>query len=566
MAEILKFKQSERWYIEQSEYWSKRGDSFKSLLYARQACECGGISARLRLASALHETGNYARAAEIYVKFIGEGHVTAEIYAGLIKCLADMSRYRSAAYFIRDAKARGLFPKLRGDKLAGRADFNKALTEIGKQFPDLPREYAGDDDEFKRLLYVIRRGDLNIDETLLPDLYLGESDNAASEVLFKAASVITPDKLNDQLATKLLAACEEGLSGGDYPRQDILATKVVALVALGRIEDAEIAAEDLMSLELPDNDADLVKCAVAMMAVEYHDGAVDYLEELSNDVFEENLVYLNALANLNAGDKDRAKELFSEVLVINPHNVPAKYWCDLLVKDDAAAEYHLYLPSDTEFDMRDSIDRMLSDAREAGGKTGERREMRDLLAYELRGADSEYAAFVGKSLAVLGIYRSVLRDYLLDPEGRLSLKREIIADMLTRDYKTPVTAFLFGIKRVCVMRDFYGMGSSDGLIRAYVSALAAFAVFAGDYGKLDEVFDKIYPYLAEMDIASLRDAENVAATLVLFGGLAEAATPKDAASLFGEADARGVGKLCEAVENNFSDVRRPKRGSHKRRK
>ena len=567
MAEILKFKQSERWYIEQSEYWSKRGDSFKSLLYARQACEGGGISARLRLAAALYETGNFTCAAEVYIKFLGEGHASAEIYAGLIKCLAEMSRYRSAAFFMREAKSLGLMPKLRCDKLASRADFYKALAEIKKQFPDIKREFDGEEDaEFKRLLYVIRRGDFNLDETLLPDLYLSDSDNAASEILFKAASIITPDKLNDQLATKLLAACEEGMKGSEYPRQDIVATKIVSLTALGRVEEAEIAAEDLMSLELPDSDADLLKCAIAMIAIEYHDGAVDYLEELTNDVFEENLVYLNAVANLNAGDKDRAKELFSEVLVINPHNVSAKYYCDLLVRSDALADYDMYLPDNAEFDVREKIDAMLEAARQAGGKIGERREMRELLAYALRCDDPDYALYVGRNLAALGIYRGVLRDYLLDAEGRLTLKREIIAEMLTKDYKTPVTAFLFGIGRICVMRDFYGMGSSDGLIRAYVSALAAFAVFGGGHGALEEVFDKAYPYLSAIEINTTAAAENVAAALVLYGGLADAGTPKDAAAMFGEAETREVVKLCDALEFHCSDLHRPKRSAQKRRK
>ena len=566
MAEILKFKRSERWYIEQSEYWSKRGDSFKSLLYARQACECGGISARLRLAAALYETGNYTRAAEVYIKFLGEGHSTAEIYAGLIKCLADMSRFRSAAFFIREAKALGLIPKLR-DKIACRADFNKALAEIKKQFPNLKREFDSEEDaEFKRLLYVIRRGDFNLDETLLPDLYLCESDNAASEILFKAASIITPDKLNAQLSTKLLAACDEGMKGSDFPRQDIIATKIVSLVSLGRLEEAEIAAEDLMSLELPDNDVDLLKCAIAMMVIEYHDGAVDYLEELTNDVFEENLVYLNAIANLNAGDKDRAKELFSEVLVINPHNVGAKYYCDLLIRSDTVSDYDMYLPDEVETEVRVKIENMFETAREAGGKMSEHRDMRELLAYELRSADPDYASYVGNSLAVLGIYRGVLRDYLLDAECRLTVKREIIANMLSVDYKTPVTAYLFGIKRICVMRDFYGLGTSDGLIRAYVSALAAFAVFGSGDGSLEEVFDKAYPYLSALSINTIADAENVAAALALYGGLADAGSPKEAASLFGAAETREVSRICDALEFHCNDLRRPKRSSQKRRK
>lgn len=322
MAEIIQFKQSEDYYIEQSVSWSGRGDHFKSLLYARSANESGSLRSHMRLAQALYESGNFERSAESYLSLYAGGLRSGELYAGIIKSLAAMSRFRSAAFFVKEARDCGALENMPSGDVLSRGEFNRALADIIRKYRDASQPSA-----FARTLYIVSRGDVSADDTFIYDLYLSEGDNAATDALFRSASVLTKDKLNRPLAQKLLSACDETLSSGE-PRQDVLAAKIIALVSLDRLEEADAVADDLLAMELPESDLDMLKCGIAMLELGYYEGRAGLSRRAHQRSVRRNAVVRHRTCRAGGGGR-RARQ--GDVLR-GAHHRPPQRRRDVLVR------------------------------------------------------------------------------------------------------------------------------------------------------------------------------------------------------------------------------------------
>lgn len=563
MAEIIQFKQSEDYYIEQSVSWSGRGDHFKSLLYARSANESGSLRSHMRLSQALYESGNFERSAESYLSLYAGGLRSGELYAGIIKSLAAMSRFRSAAFFVKEARDCGALENMPSGDVLSRGEFNRALADIIRKYRDASQPSA-----FARTLYIVSRGDVSADDTFIYDLYLSEGDNAATDALFRSASVLTKDKLNRPLAQKLLSACDETLSSGE-PRQDVLAAKIIALVSLDRLEEADAVADDLLAMELPESDLDMLKCGIAMLELGYYEGALDYLEELTNEVFDETLLSVTALAELAAGDAARAREMFSEVLIIDPRNVAATYWCGRLAEPgpvERPSSVDKILPDDERSRLRSELLDLIEDAGVTSARLhgkGEMGYLRDYAMSELCGKDRAFAAALASDLASRGLFRSVVNKYLLMPEGNLSVKRAAIAELFALDGKTPVTVFLFGMRRVSATLDLGRLGCFGDTARVYAELAAAYAVY-GDGRTADDLFVHMYPLVAGLNINGRESAASVAAAMALADGLFSMTTVREAANMFGVRSTDDISSYRDLIADTYPEYKRSGRGRKKK--
>lgn len=119
------------------------------------------------------------------------------------------------------------------------------------------------------------------------------------------------------LADKLLGACENNVfSDSGMPRYDVLSAEIIALVSLGRTEEARMRADELLSYDLPENNVDLLKCSEAFIAARCHDGAREYLEELETVLPTETVLLKAATANYATGDYFAARDELSRLLTV----------------------------------------------------------------------------------------------------------------------------------------------------------------------------------------------------------------------------------------------------------
>lgn len=558
MAELLQFDKTDEWYIAQSATWSKRGDSYRSLLYARRAAE-KSRKGEMRLATALYESGNFHLAAEKFVELYLAGEQTTELYVGLIKSLSGMFRHRAALFFLEEGQRKGLLPAW-GGNLSDEREYVQAMEELRREYPD---EVA--DKEFSQILFLYYSGYMIGNDNLLREVG-AMSDVVSPDLFFSAAAVSTLQGLNNEFATKMLQACERSIEESPFPRADLLAIKIICLVKLGRTEEADLAADDLVALDLPEDDVTVLKCAQAMAALGDYESALDYIEELLNVTYNENLVLLASMTSLNINNNKLAKELFSDVLLINPRNVVADYWCKRLVYDGkyTANEEH-QLPWSEQQAITKRIETILAEARLHPGDIEETEQGRNELLYVLLGEDTDFAIYVGCTLVQTGVYTDVVRSILTRPNARILLCRDILTEMICRDARMEEWLFIYGLRRVRVGIDLDAKNISAELRRAYAGALATVWVFSPEnVGDLDEMFEAVLPTVSEISLRTEREINSMAAAFLLLSRVDDIRTPKDAVDWFIGADTRLANNYCASVEQKHPAYHAP--DSPKKRK
>lgn len=500
---IIEFEKTDDWYIRQSEKWSKRGDAIKSLLYINMA-KNGGRNVLLRKAAAYYESGNFSPAAELLTEMYRSGDRSGEVYALLVKTLTAMSRYRSALYFLNDAAEKGAFGLADKRKITGISDFYRITGEIKKRYPDF--RSAG---EVADLVYALEYGVDGNDETFFGDMFMNGKEMACSDTLFKATGVLSPSRVDPELASKLLGACGDNLfTDNGMPRYDVLSAEIIALVALGRSEEASMRADELMTYDLPENDVDLLKCAEALIAARCHDGAREYLEELETVLPNESVLIRAAISNYASGDYFAARDELTRLLATYPHDLAARRLLRLLPDSDHAETddelpgeeeivYSDRLPADDESEVGMRVEKMLDFAAMRGG-IPENADMENNVLYILRYADDEYADYICEELVRVGMYTGTLEKYLLGIENSLERKRSIIYAMCVYGIqdKSDVDIFVYGYKKI-TFPDLPA-DTDEKLARAYYYAYATYSVYAVSVAEdLDSAFADSAASLAE---------------------------------------------------------------------
>lgn len=537
---IIEFEKNEEYYAAKADEFSVRGDGYRSLLYARKAADCGGRRGRMRYALSLYETGSLDRAAEEYMSLYDEGTRTPELYARLVKTLCAMSRYASATYFMREGLGLGYFPRTRASKLSDASDVRTYAREISAAFGDNAMDL-----DTARLVYVLALGELSDNKTFITDMWMGGENPADAALLYRVASVVTPDRINRQTAETFLDMYDNKLSDDDRMRADLLATRVAALLALGRDEEAEDAADDLAALELPEDPVDLIKSAIAMISLGDHESASDYLEELLACLPEKRIMLTTAIANMNIGEYERAAELFARVLVIDPDCYAARYWLGCLhKKQQCFTEYDELLPLAEEKRLRDGISDMLAFAASRPGVMKENDVMRCKLRYVVRGGDTSYARYVVTALAALGIYGDVVRAALIAPGGSAELMRDVSAELISRDRSASVDAFVFGMRRIAVPYDAASSRVRRNVFRAYAYAYTTSAVFGlGAENKLSAVLPKAETAFENEELAGDTAVRSAAAAMLLQAEADGLDNASDAVGAVGKASVKDAERL-----------------------
>lgn len=559
MTDTLNFEKSAEWFMSQSKLWSKRGDDYKSLLYARRAYESGSLRGKIRMAKALYESGNFHRAYDVYARlYLTEAH-TEEVCVGITKCLKGMANNRSMAQFIQDAAQEGTL--VTGAMAALSGNTNKAVAEIMREYPD---EY--DNKDFAKLAYLYFSEYLPESEVLFREIdFTDDVMTGGLEAVMTMAGIPTLDKFTDELAVKTLKTCDEMLEDEEtYNVYEALTLRIVCLVKLGRTDEAYDAADELIGLPFPEDNFRLLKCANALMILEDSDGAIDYLEELLLETYNEILLLFTAIANMNEGRYERAKELFSNVLLVNPDNLIAKHWMDRLCKakrrsKSLAAKFKYQLPRKEEVMVRSSIDKIYDEA-EVVGYVEETEEMRQRLKYELESANFDFSSFVGHRAAVHDIFSDVCEWYLCNPRGALSVKRDILLESLSHDYKRTLPVFIYGLREQRVKIDLGNCG--DNLRRAYAGALATVWIFVpDDCDKLNELFTDIYPLIKNVDLPKEIEISSLSAALLYIGNFSHIDTEKMATDLFVNAKPSLVHEYCKMISGAYPKYERSKKKS-----
>ncbi len=555
MTEILNFEKTTEWFINQSKLWSKRGDDYKSLLYARRAYDSGSPSGKLRMAKSLYESGNFNRAFdEFFSLYKGEMH-TEEVCVGIIKCLKGMSNNRSMARFLTDAAKEGTLKT--GADAAKDGNIEGALAEIMSAYPD---EYANK--EFASVAYLYFNEFLPNSDLLLREVnFADDLLTGGLDLIFTLATIPMIDKIDEKHALSAIKTCDDIMSknGNVY---EALSLKIVCLVKLGRMEEAYTAGDELLDYPFPDDNLLLLKCANAFMMMGNSDGALDYLEELLYESYNEILVLFTAIANMNEGCYNRAKELFASVLLINPSNLIAAHWLEKLCqakrrRKSLNAEFKYQLPSKEEVAVRCSIDRLYEEL-ELSCPVEETEEMRRRLKHELESCRQiDFVAFVGHKAAMYQVYDDVCEWYLCNPRGALSVKRDILFEMLCHDVYRTIPVFMNGLSEIKIKINLKGL--SAALIRAYVGALSTACIFSPKgCENLDDMFTNIYPFLENMNVSTETDIMSLAAALLSLSDSIMTETETRASDMFMMAKASKVAEYCRAIMREYPQYQRKK--------
>ncbi len=481
-GKIIKFEKTDDWYIDQSENWIQRGDAIKSLLYIGLA-KGNGKKVMLRKAAAYYESGNFTPALRILTEMYRAGEHCGELYALLAKTLTAMSRFRSAVYFLNDAAEKGVFGFGEKRKITSITEFYRIMNDIKKRYPDY--RIVG---EVADLLYLVERGVDGSDETLIGDMLMNGKDMACSEMLFKATGVFS-QAIDPVLADKLLGACENNrMSENGMPRYDVLSAEIIALASLGRMDEASMRADDLLNFDLPEDDVNLLKCSEAFVIVRCHEGVREYLDEFVS-FFPNKTVLLNsALANTALGDYYTARDELARLLCMYPEDVNARRLIRALpepekaqnkgeLPDEKEIVYSDRLPAENESEMSLRIEKMINFAEMRDG-VPENADMKHDLLYVMTYADDEYADYVCEELVRVGMYKGLLKDYLIDIEGALERKRAILyAFCLYESGKeSDLEIYVYGYKKAALPPAPFAKADKE-LIRAYYYAYATYSVY-----------------------------------------------------------------------------------------
>ncbi|MBQ7227059.1 MAG: hypothetical protein IJX05_01510 [Clostridia bacterium] len=518
---ILEFKQSDNFYIKQSEAFGRRGDFYKSLLYARRAVYLGNSGGEERLADALLESGNLSQACKEYLKLYRAGRKSTKVYAGLIKSLTAMSRYASATRFISEATDEYYLPEFGEDSYSGVDNVKKYVKHLYETYP-----YPKADESFG-MLYAIGRGDALRDRTYMADM-CPQNEMPEPAFLYNTISVVTPDRMDKKHAEAFLKMATATYAEEERPTA-ILATAVVALLALGTKAEAEDVADELASLVLPEDPVELAKCAIAMLSLRDYESAIDYLEELLTICFEFRLVTVTAIAHMNAGNVKRAQELFGAVLNIEPENYVARYWIGRLNKGETP--YHKLgetLPREEIVRLKTLIGEALL------GVDVDEKQSKRAVRYFL-GKTDEYATTLARRLAETGLYPDVLEDELCSPEHGLEFVRDAVSELLCKEHNSRPSFFLQGLFSMRLR--FQPQMGNENVTRAFVFAQVTMNLLGFNKQKeLDLLYGKALGIISSKDLIGETNVQSVAAAVLSAVSLDENLNAKTASALFAFAD------------------------------
>lgn len=511
-AEILEFTRPDEWYIRRSAEWSKRGELAKSLLYAYMA-KGDGHDVHMCRAGRLYESGNLSQALGVLISMRVKGGLGGDGYALLIKCLNEMTRYKSAEYFIREAVGTGaLVLTFSLPEEMTRTVYMRALTEIKTLYPD--NKF---DSDISGVLYVFERFLIEADESLAGEMMFGDHDFTGSETMFKATGIFYPDKLIPPLAYKLIEACRPPIESGEQPRHDILATLAVALAAIGEIREARATAELLTNLDMPSSDLDLIKTTVALLSLGMNEDARYYLDELCAVQPTVPVLLIAAEAEIKAEDWQSARDRLARCMLISPGEPLAKLLLRKVNRRNQNVGYGVYLP---EANMKRLYSRVqkyvLSDVADPSPE-----KTMDAIRYLLRHG-GHISDQVTELAAGFDVYEKVFSEYLLDIEGQPHIKQHILYNMMLCG-KRRIPLYSYGYRTA----DAAGIDTidtdDDGYVRAYLLACSVAEVYCRDPEGLSRIFLGLLPKLSKY--RNEKNFEKVGAAILLVASEAKIRCP-----------------------------------------
>ena len=534
-AEILEFGKPDEWYITRAENWSRRGELAKSLLYAYMTKE-NTREAKICRASVLYESGNLSLALKILVDLRADGDRGGDMYALLVKTLDDMTRYRSAAYFMAEGAETGAFPFLGGAAPICRRDYADALSAVRRAYPD--NKF---DSDLSSVIYVAERTLGGADESLTAEMLLEEHDFAGSEIMFRTAGILYPEKVVPPLADKLIDACKSAMEREERPRHEVLATLAVALASSGRADEARETGELLAELDLPEGDMELVKTVAALLSLGMGDEARYYLDELCAIIPVPSVLLVAAEAELNEGDTDEARDRIARCLTIDPHNMLARY---LMKKSGGKRRQRMpFTTRLPDAEAKKMLMRLLSsEAEEDAGFAA------DATEYFLSCGDTPVAREIIESSAGTRRGRRAFTAYLTDIEGQPALKREILFHRLLAGEKL-IPLYSFGERMVSPSEECVrSCGKDEPLHRAYCRALATAAVYCDASLPINAIFCETADALGAAAHGENYEYDCSAALMLLCRAVVQC-PGLETSALFEGADKETAARLAAAVKD-----------------
>ena len=539
-AEILEFEKPDEWYIRRSAEWSRRGELSKSLLYAYMTKK-DDRAARMCKAAILYESGNLTPALRMLVSLRDAGDRGGDMYALIIKVLHDMTRYISASYFMGEALAAGAFPFASGTGApTTRSAYMRLLGAVRSEYPD--NKY---DSDAPGVLYVLCRSRYGTDEGLAAEMLFDEHDFAGSETMFKATSVLTAEKLVPPLAYKLIDTCRGAVENNDTPRHDLLSTLSVALAAVGKDEEARETAGLLAGLDLPEDDLDLIKTVAALISLDMGEDARYFLDELCAVQPTEPVLLIAAEAEMNAGDRDAARDRLARCLTVAPDNMTAGYLLDRLNKlKSGRVEYDYALPDREAKKLHSRVVKYaVSDEQDPDpGKTDA------AVRYLLSCGNTAAAMHVAEIASDTEHGRRAFSDYLLDIEGSPALKREIIyGKLISGDRDIPL--YSFGYRTASPSDRNIELAGGGSMLRAYFRAYATYIVYCRMPCRLERIFPEVVAVLAGYS-GNVRFDRDGAAALIALCNPDLQRVGLERSALYAGSDEKAVSEMVAAVKNS----------------
>lgn len=505
MAEIIQFEQTSAAYRKLSVTSSERGDRLKALLYARKSADKGGITEQIRLGDALYESGNFEQAADIFLGLYFSGARTKEVYGGLTRCFFDMSRLHSAEFFMREGLDSGALSH--SPLESGGQDMSDIIPPLVYEYPF--RSYSV---SAARFIYPVKKmltkgissflGDAAIDDSI--------SKYRCGEILEDAFAIVIGVNLDKRNASKMLEVCKATLDR-DPDNVGAIAAQAQALAALGRMDEACDAADEIKMFEMSGDIVELIKCAFAFAAVGDDESVADYAEEILTFCEEESALMLAAFANINIGDTDRAKELLSYVLRLSPKHPVALYYARLLKtgEEGLTVSYNLDLPGGEIMRRKNMIEKAFE-----GSSYGDIDYISpELFDWALNYTDTDYAAEVGKEMIKTGIYSDIITAQLLSCSVNIDNKRKFLAELLFKNSTRKYDVFIG--KPLSVKSKHFDFVCGAKAKRAYFTALAALVAYYDGDGekKLAKSFADALPVIEKDEV--YLDTDTIAGALML---------------------------------------------------
>lgn len=502
-AEILEFIRPDEWYIQRSAEWSKRGELAKSLLYAYMT-RGDGHDVQMCRASRLYESGNLSQALSLLVSMRNKGELGGDGYALLIKCLNEMTRYKSAEYFLREAVGTGALMLTFGlPEEMTRTVYIRALNEINSLYPD--NKF---DSDISGVLYILEHSVTGADESLTGEMMFGEHDFTGSETLFRAMGVFYLDKLIPPLAYKLIEACKPLIESGDPPRHDILATLAVALAAIGENKEARAAADMLTSLDLPASDLDLIKTIVALLSLGMNEDSRYFIDELCAVQPTVSVLLVAAEAEIKAEDWESARDRLARCTLVSPGEPLAKMLLGKVNRHNRNVEYGISLPESNMKRLYTRVQKyMFSDTRDPSPE-----KTIEAIRYLLRNG-GDISEQLTDLAAGSEVYEKAFLEYLLDIEGQPHLKQCILYNLMVSG-KRRIPLYSYGYRMADVTSvDSIGI-EDDTYIRAYLFACSVAEVYCQNPEKLRAKFLGLLPEISIHSNKKISEKECAAVLLV----------------------------------------------------